>query len=93
MVERTTAKRVSSELILKKSIVLDHLPTNFDIAFRRATESMMVDKKEEQDGILDKPVHEHATNKAKAKLAEYELKNTSRRGGGQSQMIDEQYTR
>jgi hypothetical protein len=52
---------------------------------------MMVDKKEDQDGVLDQPVH--MASKAKAKLAEYELKNTSKRGGGQSQMIDEQYTR
>ncbi|CAO3591233.1 unnamed protein product [Absidia cylindrospora] len=101
VIERTSAKRVSSELILKKSIVLDHLPSNFDIAFRRATESMMTDAKDQQDGILDKkPTTEQeghgvksARTKAKSKLAEYELKNTSKRGGGQSEMIDEQYTR
>ena len=42
MIERTDAKRVSSEIIIRRSIVLDHLPTNFDLAFRRAREALML---------------------------------------------------
>jgi hypothetical protein len=65
---------------------MDHLPTNFDIAFRRATESMMTEPKEQQDGVLDQ--------EEESRTAEQELKHTSKRGGTDgSPMIDEQYTR
>ncbi|KAI9491174.1 hypothetical protein BDB00DRAFT_510582 [Zychaea mexicana] len=42
VIERTDPKRVSSEIIIRRSIILDHLPTNFDLAFRRAREALML---------------------------------------------------
>lgn len=67
---------------------MDHLPTNFDIAFRRATESMMTEPREQQDGVLS------ASQEEESRTAEHELKHTSKRGGTDgSPMIDEQYTR
>jgi hypothetical protein len=42
VVERTSAKQVSQELFIRRSIFLDHLPTNFDVAFTRARESLMI---------------------------------------------------
>ncbi|CAO3591175.1 unnamed protein product [Absidia cylindrospora] len=94
VVERTSAKRVSSELILKKSIILDHLPSNFDIAMASVTPTTeSIKTKAEQ--AQNKPIREYEStaDKAKTTLAEHELKHTSSRSGGKSQMIDEQYTR
>ncbi|KAI8393336.1 uncharacterized protein BYT42DRAFT_550699 [Radiomyces spectabilis] len=61
VVEKTEATRVSSEIILRKSIIFDHLPTNFDLAFRRAREALMVEgalgksDQRKPSGVLDKP--------------------------------------
>ncbi|KAI9309024.1 hypothetical protein BJ944DRAFT_236459 [Cunninghamella echinulata] len=101
VIERTSAKRVSSELVLKKSIIFDHLPTNFNVAFLRATESLMMARKDNQpppDGVLDETDHEPETLKDKVfnKISEHELKKTSDRGGGdghEETLIDEKYTR
>ena len=56
-------------MVLKKSILLDHLPTNFDLSFRRAREAIMLkggsnDKKESHlpEGVLDPVPSEHKTN-------------------------------
>lgn len=61
MIEKTTATKVCNEVVVKKSIMLDHLPTNFDVAFRRARETLMMEgssivppeKKSSADGVLD----------------------------------------
>jgi hypothetical protein len=52
---------VCNEVVVKKSIILDHLPTNFDVAFRRARETLMMEgssiippeKRPSVDGVLD----------------------------------------
>ncbi|KAI8981562.1 hypothetical protein BDB01DRAFT_744682 [Pilobolus umbonatus] len=43
VLERTSARSVSDELVVKKSILLDHLPSNFDMAFRKARETIMIE--------------------------------------------------
>ncbi|KAI7867972.1 hypothetical protein BDF14DRAFT_1798206 [Spinellus fusiger] len=55
VVERTDAYRVSKELIIQKSILLDHLPSNFDISFQRAREALKAQKDQpgKPNGILD----------------------------------------
>ncbi|ORZ23450.1 hypothetical protein BCR42DRAFT_344112 [Absidia repens] len=98
VVERTSAKRVSSELILKKSIILDHLPSTFDIAMASVTpttESIKTAVEQDRNEDVNKrnQEHESTADKAKTILAEHELKHTSSRSGGESQMIDEEYTR
>lgn len=61
MVERTDAKRVSGEVIVRRSIILDHIPTNFDVAFTRAREALMLDKnKNATDGHLSTSMEERA---------------------------------
>ncbi|ORE02652.1 alpha/beta-hydrolase, partial [Rhizopus microsporus var. microsporus] len=42
-IEKTTAMNVSEEVVIKKSILTDHLPTNFDLAFRKAREALMLE--------------------------------------------------
>jgi hypothetical protein len=61
VIEKTTADRVCNEVVVKKSIMLDHLPTNFDVAFRRARETLMMEGnmaekraiRLSQEGVLD----------------------------------------
>jgi len=61
VVERTDAKRVSGEVIVRRSIILDHIPTNFDVAFTRAREALMLDKnKNATDGHLSTSMEERA---------------------------------
>ncbi|CAM0136598.1 unnamed protein product [Umbelopsis sp. WA50703] len=43
VIERSDARRVSAEVIVRRSIILDHIPTNFDVAFTRAREALMLD--------------------------------------------------
>lgn len=73
MIERTTATKVCNEVVVKKSILLDHLPTNFDVAFRRARETLMMEanlymppktQPSAADGILDPVPSEGKTNVA-----------------------------
>jgi hypothetical protein len=44
-------------VVVKKSIMLDHLPTNFDVAFRRARETLMMEGANkfptEPEGVLN----------------------------------------
>jgi hypothetical protein len=67
VIERTDAKHVSQEVVVKRSIFLDHLPTNFDVAFTRAREALMIhggqhrvstDTKKAPAGVLDKSMAE-----------------------------------
>ncbi|KAL0091788.1 hypothetical protein J3Q64DRAFT_1819449 [Phycomyces blakesleeanus] len=60
VVERTDPRRVSSELIIRRSILLDHLPSNFDVSFRRAREALMANKDDQPVGVLD-PSHSEDT--------------------------------
>lgn len=46
MIERASPEKVSTELIIRMSILLDHLPTNFDVAFKRALETLEINPEE-----------------------------------------------
>lgn len=56
-------------MIVKRSILLDHLPTNFDVAFRRARETLMMEgkgalqnkRRPSADGVLDPVPSEQQT--------------------------------
>ncbi|ORY99297.1 hypothetical protein BCR43DRAFT_489056 [Syncephalastrum racemosum] len=87
VIERTDAKRVSSEVIVRRSIVLDHLPTNFDVAFRRAREALMVGAgKMSEDGIL---LGESGERDIGQRLQDVALKKTTTRTGGEGHAVDE----
>lgn len=60
MIERTTGIKVCNEVIVRKSIMLDHLPTNFDVAFRRARERLMMEGRQRRPslGVLDETTTE-----------------------------------
>lgn len=71
VIERTDAKKVSQEVVVKRSIFLDHLPTNFDVAFTRAREALMIHGGQHRDittdtkgappaGVLDKSIAERS---------------------------------
>lgn len=55
--------------MVKRSIILDHLPTNFDVAFRRARETLMMEStaalqkgtRPPADGVLDAVPSEEQT--------------------------------
>ncbi|KAH8550853.1 hypothetical protein BGW37DRAFT_529373 [Umbelopsis sp. PMI_123] len=49
VIERTDAKRVSGEVIVRRSIILDHMPSNFDVAFTRAREALMLEPSKQTD--------------------------------------------
>ncbi|KAG0165013.1 hypothetical protein DFQ30_009080 [Apophysomyces sp. BC1015] len=88
VIERTDARRVSSELIIRRSILLDHLPTNFDLAFRRAREALMV------PGVQGPHLDKSSTEKTskREELVDYVetlgLKRTTERGGGEAHVLD-----
>ncbi|KAG2208661.1 hypothetical protein INT47_007759 [Mucor saturninus] len=85
VVEKTTAERVCSELVVKKSIIMDHLPTNFDVAFRRARETLMLEGN--KSGVLD-PHPQQASHQSKFdKVAEMGLKETTDRTGGEGNVL------
>ncbi|KAG2227573.1 hypothetical protein INT45_002258, partial [Circinella minor] len=78
VIERTDAKRVSSEIIIRRSIVLDHLPTNFDLAFRRAREALML----QDTGSSGRPSQESGgvlkgDSTKESKAATHALKHTT----------------
>lgn len=58
MIERTDTKRVSGEVIVRRSIILDHIPTNFDVAFTRAREALMLDRGPTENGGLPASMEE-----------------------------------
>lgn len=77
-----------SELVVKKSIIMDHLPTNFDVAFRRARETLMLEGNK-KPGILDPqqdqpPQQDHSIWN---KVAEMGLKGTTDRTGGEGNIL------
>ncbi|KAI9256711.1 hypothetical protein BY458DRAFT_479980 [Sporodiniella umbellata] len=41
-IEKTAAENVCYEVVIKKSILTDHLPSNFDLAFGKAREAIML---------------------------------------------------
>lgn len=91
MIERATPEKVSTELIIRMSILLDHLPTNFDVAFKRALETLDVGS--ESDIRLN---NKHAGPGEQAKdsifesAAELGLKGTTERRGGEGNMVNEE---
>ncbi|KAI8070499.1 hypothetical protein BC940DRAFT_366067 [Gongronella butleri] len=103
VVERTTAERVSREIILKKSTILDHLPNVFDLSIFRAMESVSLEPvsavvvpettpTKTSESPQQQQRHHHLGDLGE-QLTESELKKTSKRTGGEGRFIDEQYTR
>lgn len=84
MVEKTRAERVCSELVVKKSIVMDHLPTNFDVAFRRARETLMLEGN--KPGVLD-PQTPQQDQSMFSKVTDMGLKGTTDRRGGKGNIL------
>lgn len=79
------------------------MPTNFDLAFRRARETIMLEgsklitslKKNNENahqGVLDPVPTEEKTehNSMREKMAETGLKGTTQRDGGDGSIIDDQ---
>ncbi|KAI8375214.1 hypothetical protein BD560DRAFT_393065 [Blakeslea trispora] len=96
VVERTTPEKVSTELIIRMSIVLDHLPTNFDVAFKRALESLKTAKKDGKDEVTDEnnavslednKERPSARDDLYESVAEIGLKGTTERKGGQGNVL------
>ncbi|KAI9483982.1 MAG: hypothetical protein EXX96DRAFT_560377 [Benjaminiella poitrasii] len=93
VIERTSPERVSTELIIRMSIILDHLPTNFDLAFRRAMDSFhSASKDNREDGYvsLDEDHHKRQSvqDKVFESVAEIGLKGTTERGGEGGHVLD-----
>ncbi|KAI8992628.1 hypothetical protein BDB01DRAFT_832918 [Pilobolus umbonatus] len=86
VIERTSPERVSTELIIRMSIILDHLPTNFDLAFHRALEGL--NKKSDKHLKLE-DTHTGIKNDIIESIAEIGIKGTTERGGGEGQLLDE----
>ncbi|KAI8098270.1 uncharacterized protein B0P05DRAFT_521149 [Gilbertella persicaria] len=101
VVEKTTASKVCDEVVVRKSIILDHLPTNFDVAFKRARETLMMEgcahkKGESLSGVLD-PVSldkkEEIPNHIWDAVAKLGLKGTTDRTGGEGKAVGENSSR
>ncbi|RCI01462.1 hypothetical protein CU097_015948 [Rhizopus azygosporus] len=98
VIERTTPEKVSTELIIKKSILLDHLPTNFDVAFTRALDSLNVkptdqltmDQQQEREDMRQQ---KSAQDKLFGSIAEAGIKGTTGRGGGEGNVVGQGETR
>lgn len=99
MIERTTPEKVSTELILRMSILLDHLPTNFDVAFKRAMESFAKndDAKDEENNVSlesgDNKTEPTADEQVYDSVAEAGLKGTTTRGGGEGNVLGGEHGR
>lgn len=91
MIERATPEKVSTELIIRMSILLDHLPTNFDVAFKRALETLDVGP--ESEPRLNN-THAGPGEQAKDNLfesaAEIGLKGTTDRSGGEGNVVNDE---
>ncbi|GAA5798336.1 hypothetical protein HPULCUR_003738 [Helicostylum pulchrum] len=98
VIEKSTATKVCHELVVKKSIIMDHLPTNFDVAFRRARETIMLEGSllipERKDGVLDPMPSEekegggdHKNEPVRESLTELGLKGTTDRTGGEGKVL------
>ncbi|CEP10330.1 hypothetical protein [Parasitella parasitica] len=96
VIERTTPEKVSTELILRMSILLDHLPTNFDVAFRRALESLSKndDSKDQENNVSlggdDSGRKQSVDGRIFDSVAEAGLKRTTTRGGGEGTVLGSQ---
>ncbi|KAI9365130.1 hypothetical protein BD770DRAFT_468825 [Pilaira anomala] len=99
VIERATPEKVSTELIIRMSILLDHLPTNFDVAFKRALETLDVGP--ESDTRFNRSDEEHRPevkhperpamqDKAFESVAELGLKGTTERRGGEGNIIGQE---
>lgn len=77
---------------------MDHLPTNFDVAFRRARETIMLEGSllipERKDGVLDPMPSEekegggdHKNEPVRESLTELGLKGTTDRTGGEGKVL------
>lgn len=42
VIERSTAALVCTEVVVRRSILFDHLPSNYDVSFTRAREALML---------------------------------------------------
>ncbi|KAL9560076.1 hypothetical protein PS6_000410 [Mucor atramentarius] len=99
VIERTTPEKVSTELILRMSILLDHLPTNFDVAFKRAMESFAKndDAKDEENNVSlesgDNKTEPTADEQVYDSVAEAGLKGTTTRGGGEGNVLGGEHGR
>lgn len=102
MIEKSTATKVCHELVVKKSIIMDHLPTNFDIAFRRARETIMLEGSslipERKDGVLDPVPSEeeegdHKDEHVHESVTELGLKGTTDRTGGEGKVLEGEASR
>ncbi|CAO0795273.1 unnamed protein product [Mucor circinelloides] len=99
VIERTTPEKVSTELILRMSILLDHLPTNFDVAFKRAMESFAKndDAKDEENNVSlesgDNKTEPTADEQVYDSVAEAGLKGTTARGGGEGNVLGGEHGR
>ncbi|GAA5811701.1 hypothetical protein MFLAVUS_005142 [Mucor flavus] len=102
VIEKSTATKVCNELVVKKSIIMDHLPTNFDIAFRRARETIMLEGSsiipERKDGVLDPVPSEekegdHKDEHVRESATELGLKGTTDRTGGEGKVLEGEASR
>jgi hypothetical protein len=92
VIERTTPEKVSTELILKRSILLDHLPTNFDVAFSKALDSLKIKPtdqltKDQQREREEMKRNESTHDKILGSIAEAGIKGTTERGGGEGNIL------
>ncbi|GAA5807175.1 hypothetical protein MFLAVUS_000529 [Mucor flavus] len=91
VIERATPEKVSTELIIRMSILLDHLPTNFDVAFKRALETLDVGP--ESEPRLNN-THAGPGEQGKDNLfesaAEIGLKGTTDRSGGEGNVVNDE---
>lgn len=85
MIERATPEKVSTELIIRMSILLDHLPTNFDVAFKRALETLDGGSQLNTAGL-----EEQAKDGVYESAAEVGLKGTTERSGGEGNVVNEE---
>lgn len=95
MIERATPEKVSTELIIRMSILLDHLPTNFDVAFKRALETLDVGPESDArfnrgDEEVKHPERPAMQDKAFESVAELGLKGTTERRGGEGNIIGQE---
>ncbi|RCI05246.1 hypothetical protein CU098_012389 [Rhizopus stolonifer] len=98
VIERTTPEKVSTELIIKRSILLDHLPTNFDVAFGRALESLTIKPTDQLTKDQQRKREEMKRNgstqeKMFDSIAEAGIKRTTGRSGGEGNVLGQTETR
>lgn len=65
---------------------MDHLPTNFDVAFRRARETLMLEGN--KPGVLNPQPQQESHQPVFDKAVEMGLKYTTDRTGGEGNVLD-----